>query len=346
MPTLNVLSSITLNLLRPNTNVVVYAKQYDMISRVIDINLVAGNQVWDPPSGCEMVVMYSKPDGTCGVYDVADDYEAFSSLKTYDVGDRVIRNNIIYRCETAVTVPGPWVSSNWSVIAPVTPGVVKTGTGKLRLTLAQQALTANGNVYVQVAFFNDTERLTTLSFIVAVEQTAPSDTQLKSSDYFNILSVLIEGLIGAAAHPPQINPITLNWMTWNETTAQYEDSGYSAVGATGPAPTIVTNVVEYVASNSGTVIPTTGWETTIPEVSPGYWLWTRITLTYDTGDVVRSYSKAYQGQDGQGSPGSQNPLGMSSAAVVGVATAYSREDHQHPFPIGYSNETLVFPRYD
>lgn len=41
--------------------------------------------------------------------------EAFLDSATYDVGDYVIYNNLLYVCHTAVTVPGAWTgSTNWS----------------------------------------------------------------------------------------------------------------------------------------------------------------------------------------------------------------------------------------
>ena len=41
--------------------------------------------------------------------------EAFIDSSTYDVGDLVIYNNLLYICHTAVTVPGAWTGvTNWS----------------------------------------------------------------------------------------------------------------------------------------------------------------------------------------------------------------------------------------
>lgn len=41
--------------------------------------------------------------------------EAFLDSSTYDVGDLVMYNNLLYVCHTAVTVPGAWTgASNWS----------------------------------------------------------------------------------------------------------------------------------------------------------------------------------------------------------------------------------------
>ena len=41
--------------------------------------------------------------------------ETFLDSSTYDVGDLVMYNNLLYVCHTAVTVPGAWTgASNWS----------------------------------------------------------------------------------------------------------------------------------------------------------------------------------------------------------------------------------------
>ena len=46
---------------------------------------------------------------------VASISENFIDSATYNVGDLVMYNNLLYKCHTAVTVPGPWTGSvNWS----------------------------------------------------------------------------------------------------------------------------------------------------------------------------------------------------------------------------------------
>lgn len=48
---------------------------------------------------------------------IASISESFESTNTYNVGELVIYNNLLYRCVTAVTNPGPWTgSSNWERI--------------------------------------------------------------------------------------------------------------------------------------------------------------------------------------------------------------------------------------
>lgn len=53
----------------------------------------------------------------------------------------------------------------------------------------------------------------------------------------------------------------------------------------------------------------------------------------DPNNTFAGQFVVYNGQDGQGSPGSQVPLSDSGSGSVGAATAYSREDHRHPLNV-------------
>lgn len=77
-------------------------------------------------------------------------------------------------------------------------------------------------------------------------------------------------------------------------------------GDTGDAATLLSSAVEYQASESGTIIPSGVWGTSVPVVAQGKYMWTRTTLTYNTGNPVISYSVARMGIDGSGSVSSVN----------------------------------------
>ena len=207
-----------------------------------------------------------------------------------------------------------------------------TWTGNVAtIKIVQQALTVAGSVIMQLEFYDSNEaRITAFGWTNNVQPSAVTDTEFLSTDYYNILSLQIAGVLGASGHPPYINSSTKNWMLWDEETAAYVDSGYSSEGLTGPAPSVTNTAYQYANSSSGTTVPTS-WSNTRPATSPGTWAWTKTTLTFDNSSTAVIYTTAYQGQDGTGSPGSSTPLGGASAGVVGTANAYSREDHQHPF---------------
>lgn len=197
--------------------------------------------------------------------------------------------------------------------------------------IVQQALTAAGTVLMQLEFYDtDDARVSAFGWANNVQPSAVTDNEFLSSDYYNILSLQIAGVLGASSHPPYINSSTKNWMIWDEDSAAYVDSGYSSVGLTGPTPVVTSTAYQYANSNSGTTVPTS-WSNTRPATSPGTWAWTKATTTFDNdpNSQIVTYYVAYQGQDGQGSPGSSTPL-MDGVAAVGSATAYSREDHVHP----------------
>lgn len=101
---------------------------------------------------------------------------------------------------------------------------------------------------------------------------------------------------------------------WTRTTWTYTDNtteqGYSvarqgnngANGANGvdgaDGVGISTTIIEYNKSTNSTTPPSTGWTSTIPSISGGQYLWTRVTLNYTDGKKAESYTVARQGEDG------------------------------------------------
>ena len=71
-------------------------------------------------------------------------------------------------------------------------------------------------------------------------------------------------------------------------------------GDTGSPATLVTKSVTYQVSDSGTIIPSGAWGSSVPVVSPGKYLWTKTELQFNTGDPIVSYSIGRMGIDGSG----------------------------------------------
>ena len=71
-------------------------------------------------------------------------------------------------------------------------------------------------------------------------------------------------------------------------------------GDTGNPATLNSSTISYQTSDSGTVVPSGTWSNTIPTVAQGKYLWTRVTLTFNTGSAVTSYSVSRMGIDGTG----------------------------------------------
>jgi len=71
-------------------------------------------------------------------------------------------------------------------------------------------------------------------------------------------------------------------------------------GRNGTGVTIRTTSIKYAESTSGTVRPTSGWGTTVPQVTNGNFLWTWTHIEYSDSTQTDSYSVARMGIDGKG----------------------------------------------
>lgn len=94
---------------------------------------------------------------------------------------------------------------------------------------------------------------------------------------------------------------------WTRTSVTYSDgkktvtytvSYKSADGKKGTSITIDSQQVTYQASSSGTTIPTGTWNTSVPSLNSGQYLWTRTMVNYSDGTTTTSYSVSYKGDDG------------------------------------------------
>ena len=79
-------------------------------------------------------------------------------------------------------------------------------------------------------------------------------------------------------------------------------------GDTGEPCLIASQSVTYLSSASGTVVPEGSWQTNIPTVAPGYYLWSRTRITYNDGTVTTTYSVSRNGIDGSGAVSSVNEI--------------------------------------
>lgn len=82
--------------------------------------------------------------------------------------------------------------------------------------------------------------------------------------------------------------------------------------------------VRYATNQSGSAPPETGWQTTIPTVAQGSFLWTRTVTTFTNAEPVTTYTSTRYGVDGSGSVSSVNGLSpvngdVTTLGVVGSA---------------------------
>lgn len=145
-----------------------------------------------------------------------------------------------------------------------------------------------------------------------------------------------------ASHTNASTPPSTGWQTqvptvpagqylWTKTVWTYTDNtsetGYSVArmgqdGAKGndgiagkDGVGIKTTVIEYAVNTSGTVRPTSGWSTTIPNTPQGQYLWTRTTWTYTDNTTEQGYSVARQGSNGQNGTNGSNGVGISTTII-------------------------------
>lgn len=225
-----------------------------------------------------------------------------------------------------------------------TPPVAPSLTGTMVITLADQSTTTvsiqNGKGIVSIAKTGtsglvDTYRITyndntTSTFTV---------TNGAKGDTGDAWYVWIRYSGSQPTQDSDMGTTPDNWMgiySGTSSTAPVHYTSYQwfqikgATGDTGAPATITDADVEYQTSSSGTVAPSGSWTTTVPTVNQGDFLWTRTTLTFNTGSPIVWYAVAYQAVDGQGAPSSATPLMDAGTGSAGTGTAFSRDDHIHP----------------
>ena len=280
---LSTITEISLDINQPGI-VVVHAKQYDT-ARMVKANLFYGGVKWNvPSSNFVAVVGFKKSDLVGGFYDLTEDNESAISV---DAIDRSI----------------------------------------ITIRLDRNVVTTPGNVSVEITFYDaiTSGRLSTFSFIVQVEPATVTELDLASNPYFNVLAEDIIAVIAAKQS-----------MTGMDADATSVASSYSgklvtvtggggaddpyvfhfkipkgatgSQGPTGAAATISSTEIVYQTSSSGTVTPTGTWQSSPPTVPPGDFLWTRITVRFNSGSPVIWYSVAHYGVNGTGATSTVNSV--------------------------------------
>lgn len=89
-------------------------------------------------------------------------------------------------------------------------------------------------------------------------------------------------------------------------------------GATGNG--VKSTAVTYQASSSGTAIPSGTWNSSIPTVSAGQYLWTRTVITYTDNTTSTSYSVGMMGATG--AKGDTGDTGATGKGVKSTAITY------------------------
>lgn len=107
-------------------------------------------------------------------------------------------------------------------------------------------------------------------------------------------------------------------MTDATTQTAYSSSYQGADGSTSVG--VASSATTYQAAASGTTAPTGTWTSSVPAITKGQYLWTRVVLTLTDASTNTSYSVGYQGADGtNGAAGSKWYTG-SGAPAAGFAS--------------------------
>lgn len=91
---------------------------------------------------------------------------------------------------------------------------------------------------------------------------------------------------------------------------------------------IKSTTITYAGSTSGTVPPTTNWTSNIPNVQPGFFLWTKTVWTYTDNTSETGYSVSKIGETGpRGLQGLQGPQGLQG--IPGTTGRDGRSQYTH-----------------
>lgn len=92
-------------------------------------------------------------------------------------------------------------------------------------------------------------------------------------------------------------------------------------GDTGAPATLVSASVTYQVGDSGTVAPSGTWNSSVPAVAQGKYLWTKIVQTFNTGSPIIAYTVSRMGVDGLGSVVSVNNQSPDENGNVNINAA-------------------------
>lgn len=254
-----------LNLEHPNLLVFGYAKQNDVKSRLYQAQMLAGDEAWEPPANATAAIRFRKGDRHGGWYDTLEDNS--------------------------------------------TPAVTWTGS-TVTMAMAEQVLTCPGIVLIDLEFSGpDGSVLSFFRWHLDVEANAIDNAILtESSDYFNVLHQEMTAVLEAAANltglTAQATTLAPGSAATAEVTGGTDGNPYVLNlgiprGNVGPAPTATNAAYAYALSDSGTTQPAT-FSGTRPTPTPGMYLWTRITVTWDNDTTTVFYTVSYQGRNGTG----------------------------------------------
>jgi hypothetical protein len=111
---------------------------------------------------------------------------------------------------------------------------------------------------------------------------------------------------------------------WTKTVVTYSDGkstesySVSYQGSNGTSVTVSSTSVTYQVSSSGTTVPTGTWQTSVPSVANGQFLWTKTYVKYSDGKETTSYSVSYKGTNGKDGAAGADALTLTITSSNGT----------------------------
>lgn len=124
---------------------------------------------------------------------------------------------------------------------------------------------------------------------------------------------------GSVVIPVQIGDITIS------KTFSYSIAFKGTNGSNGTSVTVNSTSVTYQKSSSGTTTPTGTWETSIPSMAAGDYLWTKTVVNYSDGKSTTAYSISRNGTNGSNG---------SSVTVSSTSVTYQKSSSGTTVPTG------------
>lgn len=153
----------------------------------------------------------------------------------------------------------------------------------------------------------------------------------------------------------QVPELTRGRYLWTKTFWRYSDgtheTGYSVTyiardgnngndGIAGKDGVGIKNTeISYARATSGTEAPTQGWQSQVPEVPYGEYLWTRTKWTYTDNTSEVGYSVARMGTQGpKGDSGSDGLPGKNGVGLKGTEVVYGLSDNDQSAPTTWTQQ--------
>lgn len=153
----------------------------------------------------------------------------------------------------------------------------------------------------------------------------------------------------------QVPELTRGRYLWTKTFWRYSDgtheTGYSVTyiardgnngndGIAGKDGVGIKNTeISYARATSGTDVPAGGWQSSVPEVPYGEYLWTRTKWTYTDNTSEVGYSVARMGTQGpKGDSGNDGLPGKNGVGLKGTEVVYGLSDNDQSSPTTWTQQ--------